>query len=99
MKRVLFGMVICTQATFLLVMRQHRRSTIPCTRAHPSLSPTSAMVRLAPPCLPQDDHEGLAHILNKITHKIDYSQTTSTDKQILQALQRDFWEALARCRA
>ncbi len=44
--------------------------------------------------IPQDDHKGLAQILKIITRKIDYSRTTSTDKQILQALRRDFGKLL-----
>ena len=44
--------------------------------------------------MPQDDHKGLAKILNTITLKIDYARTTSTDKAIIQALRQDFGKLL-----
>lgn len=43
---------------------------------------------------PKDDYEGLTHIINEMIPRIEYSSTTATDKQILQALRQDLGKLL-----
>lgn len=43
---------------------------------------------------PKDDYEGLTHIINEMILRIEYSSTTATDKQILQALRQDLGKLL-----
>ena len=44
--------------------------------------------------VPKDDYEGLTQIVNEIIPRIEYSSTTATDKQILQALRQDLGKLL-----
>lgn len=44
--------------------------------------------------VPKDDYEGLTHIINEIIPRIEYSSTTATDKQILQALRQNLGKLL-----
>jgi len=43
---------------------------------------------------PKDDYQGLAHIINAMIPRVDYSTATATHRQILQAMQRDFGKLL-----
>jgi hypothetical protein len=44
--------------------------------------------------VPKDDYKGLAHIINEMIPKVDYAAGTATDRQILQAMQRDLGKLL-----
>jgi hypothetical protein len=44
--------------------------------------------------MPKDDYEGLAHIINEMIPKVKYATATATDRQILQAMQRDLGKFL-----
>jgi hypothetical protein len=48
----------------------------------------------AGPKAPKDDYQGLAHIINAIIPRVDYSTATATHRQILQSLHRDFGKLL-----
>ena len=44
--------------------------------------------------IPKDDYKGLANIINEVILRIEYSSTTSTDRQILQAIRQELGKLL-----
>lgn len=44
--------------------------------------------------MPKDDYQGLTNIINEIIPRVEYSSTTATDKQILQALRQELGKLL-----
>lgn len=44
--------------------------------------------------MPKDDYEGVTHIINEIIPRVEYSSTTATDKQILQAIRQELGKLL-----
>jgi len=44
--------------------------------------------------MPKDDYKGLAQIINEMIPRVDYGTATATDRQILQAMQRDLGKLL-----